>query len=877
MGRRRYEIVKELFGQACERPLEEREAFLVQACSGDESLKVEVLELLRFHAEGGEKLETPVLPLGSSDINSAGSPSSPPVVQNAGFVAGSIESPEEPTQPLPESLGGFEIKELLGHGGMGVVYRATQREPRREVALKVLRPGTLSPQIRARFAREAEALRRLEHSNIARLLEAGSFDTPLGLQPYFAMEFTAGLSLRDHVRARKPNLRDRLELLACLGDAVHFAHERGVVHRDLKPENILIDSAGQPKILDFGLARLKDMDLRITTFMTGIGQLVGTIQYMSPEQAQALPGGAEPSSDVYSLGVLGYELLTGRLPYELRTDNIPHALVTITTADPVRAGEIDPALRGDVETILDKALQKQPTTRYASTAALADDIRRHLQGLPISIPTPSSAQRALRIVREHRRMLRLALLLGLLGGVGVAGFLLATRPTGKPHIVDDRSTLDLINRLLIDASHKLHQVYQFKGVDTELPQTPGAITEAIEVLERARRLLGELPERPYTNDLSYFIAFRLGEAHYFQGCSEYDVNELNAAVKYWTQAEAFTPSEPRYAVGLDPASDLYRQIDVVLPHLPAAAVSGAYMRLSRLRSPASYLTAAYRRAGHARTLYADYDPTNPAIPGFERHTFWYGSLVHQVGKTLTAIGALHDSLEPIEEGFRFFREELLLDNLGKNYDAKGTFYQDLGVAYLFRGRIIGSRSAADSAIVWLRNALEFRTVAFDYREFIETTRRLVEAEVLASELSPTAAEKLSKLERAEREVKEGLAALGVGTEPVERALTEGLAAEVEAGLAALRKTHEPLFRADSLLNHAASVLTTDAFPVQSAELRRLRGLVHRVRWQITGSEAERLRALEELRGAGKLLQRSEEPRLHRLLDSERIILQASGS
>jgi serine/threonine protein kinase len=234
-------------------------------------------------------------------------------------------------------IGDYHILRLLGEGGMGSVYLAEQDKPHRTVALKVIKPGFVSAELLRRFEREADALGRLQHRGIAQIYEAGTADSGFGAQPYFAMEFIAGQTLIEYVEANHLNVRARLELMAKACDAVSHAHQRGIIHRDLKPSNILVDTEGQPKILDFGVARVTDSDVE-TTRQTDIGQLVGTLQYMSPEQVQPDPVELDIRSDVYALGVMLYELLAGHLPHDMRQMALPEIVQTIRDRGPDFAG-----------------------------------------------------------------------------------------------------------------------------------------------------------------------------------------------------------------------------------------------------------------------------------------------------------------------------------------------------------------------------------------------------------------------------------------------------------------------------------------------------------------------------------------------------------
>jgi len=296
-------------------------------------------------------------------------------------------------------LGHYKITRLLGEGGMGAVYEAEQEQPRRTVALKVIRPGLASPQLLRRFEQEAQALGRLQHVGIAQIYEAGTADTGRGLQPYFAMEFIRGTTLLDYATERKLHFRERLEIMAKVADAVHHAHQRGLIHRDLKPGNILVDEAGQPKILDFGVARATDSDSQ-ATMQTDIGQLVGTLAYMSPEQVVADPLELDTRSDVYALGVILYELLAGRMPYEI-SKKLHETIQAIREQDAARLSSVNRNFRGDIETIVAKALEKDKTRRYGSAAELAADIGRYLKDEPIVARPPSATYQLQKFARRH--------------------------------------------------------------------------------------------------------------------------------------------------------------------------------------------------------------------------------------------------------------------------------------------------------------------------------------------------------------------------------------------------------------------------------------------------------------------------------------------
>jgi WD40 repeat protein/predicted Ser/Thr protein kinase len=318
--------------------------------------------------------------------------------------------------PPPARVGHYRVLRYIAEGGMGAVYEAEQDNPRRTVALKVLRPGHASPGLLKRFAHEAQILGRLHHPGIAQVYEAGLADDG---QPFFAMEFIRGLPLDEYAARHRLDLAARLALLARVSDAVQHAHEQGVIHRDLKPANILVEEAGQPKVLDFGVARATDADLLTEAGLTRTGQVLGTPNYMSPEQVAADSAAIDRRSDVYALGVILFELAAHQPPYQLEGRAVVEAARIILDHEPPRLGSINPELRGDVETIAAKALEKDPARRYQSAADLAADLRHWLAHEPIRARPPSALYHLRKFARRHKALVGgvvatgLALVLGL--------------------------------------------------------------------------------------------------------------------------------------------------------------------------------------------------------------------------------------------------------------------------------------------------------------------------------------------------------------------------------------------------------------------------------------------------------------------------------
>lgn len=405
--------IKELAFEAMDREPAERAAFLDSACAGDAGLRGEVEKLVRAHesAERGEFLD-------------------PPSIDGP---ASSVQRPSTSDGALVGTrIGRYRVKRLIGTGGMGAVYEAVQEQPRRTVALKVMRSGLSSSSAMRRFEYEAQLLARLRHPGIAQVFEAGAHEGSHGVVPYFAMEYIPGAKpITAHARARGMGFRDKLELFAVVCEAVHHGHQKGIVHRDLKPSNILVDSSGAPKIIDFGVARAADADPAMTTHQTAVGQLVGTLQYMSPEQCAADPNDIDTRSDVYSLGVVLYELLTGKAPYDVSGVPVFEAPRIIREQPPARLSSIDASLKGDVQIIALKALEKDRTQRYQSALDLAADIRRYLSGEAISARPPSVVYQMRLFARRHRPMVigAAAVALALIAGLAAAtvGFSEAVR------------------------------------------------------------------------------------------------------------------------------------------------------------------------------------------------------------------------------------------------------------------------------------------------------------------------------------------------------------------------------------------------------------------------------------------------------------------
>ena len=379
----------------------ERRDYLDRACGVNAELRAKVEQLLLVHV--------------------------PSASHSQGDQESTLEVPHPPEQP-GNSIGPYKLRERLGAGGMGVVWAAEQKQPlRRKVALKVIKPGMDSEKIIARFEAEREALSLMDHPNIARVLDAGTTDQG---RPYFVMELIRGVPITEYCDAHKLTIRERLELFTHVCRAIQHAHQKGIIHRDIKPSNVLVtelDGTPVPKVIDFGVAKALYQPLTDRSVYTGVFQAVGTLAYMSPEQAALSATDVDTRADIYGLGVLLYELLTGSTPFDrqrLEIAAIDEACRIIREQDPPKPstkiaalGEkatvisasrrtdpatLNKAMRGELDWIAMKALEKDRNRRYETSLSLAADVRRFLDNEPVTACPPSTFYRLKKYVSRHK-------------------------------------------------------------------------------------------------------------------------------------------------------------------------------------------------------------------------------------------------------------------------------------------------------------------------------------------------------------------------------------------------------------------------------------------------------------------------------------------
>ena len=399
-------LLNELFDVAVSLPSDaERQAWIRQQCEGNEPLKQQLESLLASHQKGNALLEAPT--------------------QAFDLVANKLATSEEAEGT---TVGNYKLLQRLGEGGMGEVFMAEQLRPiRRKVAIKIIRQGMHSKQIIARFEAEREALARLDHPNVTRILDAGMTESN---RPYFAMELVRGSHITHYCNSHRVSIEQRLALLEQVCMVIHHAHQKGILHRDIKPSNVMItlhDGVPVPKVIDFGIAKALDRPLTEQTLFTRYGDLVGTPEYMSPEQAEMSGLDLDVRTDIFSLGVLLYELLTGSTPltqaqiqgkgllkiFETIRDSeaeTPSMRVTktVAVADTIAdqrqstATQLRRSISGELDWITMKAISKDRNERYESAAAMAKDLRRFLNGEPVEAAAPTFAYRARKFYQKHR-------------------------------------------------------------------------------------------------------------------------------------------------------------------------------------------------------------------------------------------------------------------------------------------------------------------------------------------------------------------------------------------------------------------------------------------------------------------------------------------
>lgn len=505
--------VEGLFHGLLDLPEGEREAVLCARTEGNPGLRDRVRRLLESHGSASLGF---LEPTGAGRLGQDGS---------GGIPTG------EPIQG--RRVGGVSIVERLGQGGMGVVYLAEQEHPRRRVALKLLRSQFDSAASRRRFEFEAEVLARLDHPAIAKVHGAGTEDGLGGSVPYIVMELVEGARhLVDHCDRESLDARRRIELVLRIADAVEHAHRRGVLHRDLKPGNVLVDHHGDPKVIDFGLARRTEDEA--ASFRTRAGEVLGTLAYMSPEQAGGDPEAIDVRSDVYALGGILYRLLTGQPPHGVAELPLTEALRVVRDSRIRPPSDWNPELAGDLESVMLGALEGDLDERYATVHAFRSDLRRYLDSQPIERVPPGPWRRARLYVRRNRRSVAVAALL--------AGSLLLASAVSLEFGLEARESA----RQELRAAEHAEKVGRFleRIFQSAAPLSSfGQEVTVLAVLEEARSLLEEGGEEQ-DPALEAEVRAVLGGVYFALGQFDVAEEQYRRMEALWARTE---PSRPEFA------------------------------------------------------------------------------------------------------------------------------------------------------------------------------------------------------------------------------------------------------------------------------------------------------------------------------------------
>ncbi|MFO0829352.1 MAG: serine/threonine-protein kinase [Phycisphaerales bacterium] len=680
----RHERIGALFLEASRLAPELRRAFLESRCEGDQSIVDEVEDLLK-HQDAGPVIATGVLDVGA-------------------VFDGAVASTPSLGSAL-SSVARYRIERVLGEGGMGTVYLAEQDRPRRTVALKVMRAALGNVErVRRRFHFEAEVLGRLEHPGIARIYDAGSAKIATkdatAEVPYFAMEYVDGLPLTEYAESNRLGTRDRMRLVARIAEAVGAAHRLGIVHRDLKPQNVLVDRAGQPKVLDFGVARATDGDVAMTTMQTDVGQLIGTLAYMSPEQVGGDPAAIGVRSDVYSLGAVAYELLARRPLVDPRGKSVAEVARVIKDEDAARLSTVDRVFRGDLETIVAKALEKDPSRRYPDATEFAEDVNRYLRDEPISARPPTTMYQLRKFARRNRAVVGgvmaafVMLILGLVGtSIGFVRALEQTRVAQAEKARADRR---------FDQVRKLANAFVY-DVHDKIVDLPGSTEARKSIVSTALSYLDSLATEAGDD---HQLALDLSEAYLKVGQAQGYGSRANLGDREGARKSFLKSVEIRERlVASEPNNDAFR-LSLVRARNQVASLDFAQARYAEA-------LAAFEDGLRVRRDVLTHTPDDPArVREVGISHQWIGNVHRAMAEEAEREKRPDDAKKELERALAAYREYIaILESVAKPDDPGSQ--RDLSVGHEKVGDILGDMGRHDEAIEQFNRSLAIRTKLYE--------------------------------------------------------------------------------------------------------------------------------------------------------------------
>jgi serine/threonine protein kinase len=654
-----------LFALVLRKPGAERAAWLDRECGDDKDLRQRVEALLAAHQEPDE---------------------SPPSGAPAVKATIKLDLAEAEDEAVGKTIGRYKILEKVGEGGCGVVYVAEQTEPvRRRVALKVIKLGMDTKQVVARFEAERQALAMMDHPNIAKVLDAGATENG---RPYFVMELVRGIKITEYCDQNNLTTKERLDLFIKVCQAIQHAHQKGIIHRDIKPSNILVtlhDGVPVPKVIDFGIAKATEGRLTDATVYTQLHQFIGTPAYMSPEQAEMSGLDIDTRSDIYSLGVLLYELLTGRTPFdagELMASGVDGMRKTIREKEPIRPStrfatlegeeltttakrrsteisKLVHQLKGDLDWIVMKCLEKDRTRRYETANGLAADLKRHLNNETVVARPPSSAYRFQKLVRRNKLAfsagvaIAAALLLGIISATWQA--VRATHAKQEALAAQQQAEASEKEALAAQANESRLR----KQAEAARSQSEGLVTFMLQDLQPALKDYGRLSLLKQVDEktVDYFAALPPELRN--------PATELAQAGAVEDLAEILHTSGDTKAAGakLQEALGLYQALAQKHPEIPEAAAGALNGEWSLNRSKSSAALDAYQQdmLRRWRELLAKF-PNNPTVRNGFGGALWLRAsfAAQRFNKPQDAIAAGLELQERIRTGMEMEPDNKLL-------------------------------------------------------------------------------------------------------------------------------------------------------------------------------------------------------------------------